>query len=151
MRKQFIIKKTLLTFLRWVIPSECTQLAERSAWVGGAYFEEHPIPRALTYSYLKRLHPPPAHSPCNFHHHAISIISSSSRRAHLESGYGQNNAETCFREWKVYLQKQKKKKKKPSIVLTDSLMQKLQQIKWVCVSVSLGIRMPEKEEDSCDE
>jgi hypothetical protein len=47
--------------------------------------------------------------------------------------------------------KQKKKKKKPSIVLTDSLMQKLQQIKWVCLSVSLGIRMPEEEEESCDE
>jgi hypothetical protein len=30
-------------------------------------------------------------------------------------------------------------------------MQKLQQIKWVCVSVSLGIRMPEEEEESCDE
>jgi hypothetical protein len=110
--------------------------------VGGAYFEEHLAPRALTYSYLKRLHLPYSLATSIIIIIVVIIIGSSSsgRRAHLESGYGQSNAETCFREWKVYLQKnkkKKKKKKKPSIVLTDSLMQKLQQIKWVYVCLFL--------------
>jgi hypothetical protein len=40
--------------------------------------------------------------------------------------------------------KKRRRKNLPLFFLTDSLMQKLQQIKWVCVSVSLGIRMPER-------
>ncbi len=43
---------------------------------------------------------------------ATFIIIIISRRAHLESGYGQSNAETWLREWKVYIQKTKKEEEK---------------------------------------
>jgi len=68
----------------------CTPLAERSARVGGAYFEEHPAPRAslnLLLSQKDSISPIPLEP-------SIIIIISSSRRAHLESAYGQSNAET---------------------------------------------------------
>ncbi len=86
----------------------CTPLAERSARVGGAYFEEHPSPRALNLLLSQK----DSISPIPLEPSIIIIISSSSRRAHLESAYGQSNAETWFREWKVYLQKLKKEEEK---------------------------------------
>jgi hypothetical protein len=57
----------------------------------GAYFEEHPAPRALNLllSQKDSISPIPLEPSI-----IISIISSSSsRRAHLESAYGQSNAE----------------------------------------------------------
>jgi hypothetical protein len=56
----------------------------------GAYFEEHPAPRALNLllSQKDSISPIPLEPSI-----IISIISSSSRRAHLESAYGQINAE----------------------------------------------------------
>jgi hypothetical protein len=57
--------------------------------VGGAYFEEHPAPRALNLLLSQK----DSISPIPLEPSIIIIISSRSRRAHLESAYGQSNAE----------------------------------------------------------